>query len=407
MSTTTTTTAATKGPLAGLRILDMATVVAAPLASTLCADMGADVVKLELPDGSDPLRGLAPVKDGMPLYWKVANRGKRGISLDVRKPQGRELFLRLLPEFDVLVENFRTGTLDRWGLDAATLRAANPRLIVLRLTGFGQTGPYAARAGFARVFEAMSGFTNLAGETDGPPLHMNYPAGDVVAGLFGAFSIATAAAERRLSPDAPGRDIDLSATEALFRLLEPLAVEYEQLGQVRTRAGNRATYTAPSNMYATRDGKWLSMVASSNPIFRRLCMAIGQPAFADDPRFATNPARVKNVAELDAVIAAWFRARDYDAAAAALEVQEIPFSKIFTIEDIVRDPHFQAREAIVRLPDPELGSVPAPCAVPRFSGHTPAIPRTGPAVGEHNEEVYGGLGLTPRDLAALRGQGVI
>ncbi|SOY63941.1 Acyl-CoA transferase (fragment) [Cupriavidus taiwanensis] len=160
-------------------------------------------------------------------------------------------------------------------------------------------------------------------------------------------------------------------------------------------------------MYATRDGKWVSMVASSNPIFRRLCMAIDRPDLADDPRFGTNPARVTNLAALDAVIAAWFGARSYGEVAAALEEQEIPFSKIFSIEDIVRDPHFQARAAIVRLPDPELGSVPAPCAVPRFSGHTPAVPRTGPAVGEHNEEVYGGLGLTPSALAALRGQGVI
>lgn len=395
------------GPLHGLRILDMATVLAAPFACTLCADMGADVVKLELPDGSDPLRGLAPVKDGLPLYWKVANRGKRGISLDVRQPEGRDLFLRLLPGFDVLVENFRTGTLDRWGLDTATLRAANPRLIILRLTGFGQTGPYAARAGFARVFEAMSGFTNLTGDADGPPLHMNYPAGDVMAGLFGAFAIATAAAERRLDPEAPGREIDLSATEALFRLLEPLAVEYEQLGQVRQRAGNRATYTAPSNMYATADGQWVSMVASSNPIFRRLCAAIGRPELADDPRFATNPARVQHLEALDGIIGAWFGANDYPTVAAALEAREIPFSKIFSIEDILEDPHFQARQAIVRLPDPDLGSVPAPCQVPRFSGYTPVPPRTGPAVGEHNDEIYAAVGLTPRDMEALRKQGVL
>ncbi|CAG9175766.1 CaiB/BaiF CoA transferase family protein [Cupriavidus pinatubonensis] len=396
-----------RGPLHGLRILDMATVLAAPFACTLCADMGADVVKLELPDGSDPLRGLAPVKEGLPLYWKVANRGKRGISLDVRQPEGRDLFLRLLPGFDVLVENFRTGTLDRWGLDTATLRAANPRLIILRLTGFGQTGPYAARAGFARVFEAMSGFTNLTGDAGGPPLHMNYPAGDVMAGLFGAFAIATAAAERRLDPESPGREIDLSATEALFRLLEPLAVEYEQLGQVRQRAGNRATYTAPSNMYATANGEWVSMVASSNPIFRRLCAAIGRPELADDPRFATNPARVQHLEALDGIIGAWFGANDYPTVAAALEAREIPFSKIFSIEDILEDPHFQARQAIVRLPDPDLGSVPAPCQVPRFSGYTPAPPRTGPTVGEHNDEIYAAVGLTPRDMEALRNQGVL
>ncbi|MGO4812738.1 CaiB/BaiF CoA transferase family protein [Cupriavidus sp. 2MCAB6] len=399
------------GPLAGVRILDMATVVAAPFASTLCADMGAEVVKLELPDGTDPLRGLAPVKDKLPLYWKVTNRGKRGITLDVRKPEGRALFLKMLPQFDVLVENFRTGTLDRWGLDAGTLHAANPRLTILRLTGFGQTGPYAGRAGFARVFEAMSGFTNLVGDPCGPPLHMNYPMGDMVAGLFGAFSIAAAVADSRRAQDrgngVHGREIDLSATEALFRLLEPLAVEYEQLGQVRQRAGNRATYTAPSNMYATADGHWVSLVASSDPIFRRLCHAIGEAGMADDPRYASNPERVRHLDALDAVIKTWFATHDYAAVAQALGAREIPFSKIFTIADIMRDPHFQARGAIVRLPDPDLGSIPAPCMVPRFSGHQPPAPRSGPAVGEHNDAFYGELGLTAADLETLRGQQVV
>lgn len=399
------------GPLAGVRILDMATVVAAPFASTLCADMGAEVVKLELPDGTDPLRGLAPVKDKLPLYWKVTNRGKRGITLDVRKPEGRALFLKMLPQFDVLVENFRTGTLDRWGLDAGTLHASNPRLTILRLTGFGQTGPYAGRAGFARVFEAMSGFTNLVGDPCGPPLHMNYPMGDMVAGLFGAFSIAAAVADSRRAQDRGnglhGREIDLSATEALFRLLEPLAVEYEQLGQVRQRAGNRATYTAPSNMYATADGHWVSLVASSDPIFRRLCHAIGEAGMADDPRYASNPERVRHLDALDAVIKTWFATHDYEAVAQALGAREIPFSKIFTIADIMRDPHFQARGAIVRLPDPDLGSIPAPCMVPRFSGHQPPAPRSGPAVGEHNDAFYGELGLTAADLETLRGQQVV
>ena len=395
------------GPLAGVRILDMATVIAAPFSATLCADLGADVVKLELPDGSDSLRSLAPVKEQHALHWKVTNRGKRGISLDVRKPRGRELFLRLLPRFDVLVENFRTGTLDRWGLDLATLHVANPRLTVLRLTGFGQTGPYAQRPGFARIFEAMSGFAHLTGEPGGSPQHMNYPLGDMVAGLFGAFAIASAVAGQRLHPGQPGREIDLSATEAMLRLLETLPAEHEQLGSVRQRAGSRATYTAPSNMYKTADGVWVTVVGSSEAIFRRICAAMGRPELPADPRFANNPARVRHVEQIDGLIADWCATLGFDALSAALNRHEVPFSKIYGIDDVLDDPHFQAREAIIRLPDEELGSLPAPCIVPRFSGMATAAPRTGPAVGEHNRAVLTELGLGEDELRALKAQGVI
>ncbi|MHC3908573.1 CaiB/BaiF CoA transferase family protein [Achromobacter marplatensis] len=395
------------GALRGVRILDMATVLAAPFAATLCADLGADVVKLELPDGSDPLRKLAPVKDGVPLYWKVANRGKRGITLDVRTPPGRALLLEMLGGFDVLVENFRSGTLERWGLDADTLMAANPRLIVLRLTGFGQTGPYRSRPGFARIFEAMSGFTNLAGEQGGMPLHMNFPVGDVVAGLFGAFAIVAEVARLRADTDGHGAEIDLSATEALFRLLDPLAVEFEQQGTVRARNGNLASYTAPSNMYCSADGVHFTLVASSNPIFARLCAALGMRDLAEDPRFASNVERVAHCAELDATLATWFGGQLYTRIVGVLDAAEVPYSKTYTIVDILADPQFQAREAIIRLPDPELGSVPAPCVVPRVTGRVCATPRTGPEVGEHNAQVYGEFGLDDSALRRLRAAGVI
>jgi crotonobetainyl-CoA:carnitine CoA-transferase CaiB-like acyl-CoA transferase len=398
---------ATQGPLHGLRILDMATVVAAPFAAALCADLGADVVKLELPDGSDPLRTLAPVEPQHALYWKVLNRGKRGVSLDVRKPEGRALFLQLVADFDVLVENFRPGTLDRWGLDFSTLQQHNPRLSVLRLTGFGQTGPYANRPGFARIFEAMSGLAHLTGEAGRDPLHINFPLGDSIAGLFGALSLAAVAAERARHPAAPGREIDLSATEALLRVLEPLAVEHERSGQGRTRTGARASYTAPSNIYRTRDAEWITLVGSSDAIFRRLCAAMGAPAMADDPRFATNPQRVAHLDALDGHIAAWCLAYTHDELQAVLQAHAVPFCKIYAIDDVLQDPHFQAREAFVRLPDPALGSVPAPAAVPRFAGHRPAPPRTGPDVGEHNAEIFGALGLAAADLAALRATHVI
>ncbi len=385
----------------------MATVVAAPFSATLCADLGARVVKLELPDGSDALRTLAPTTDAHALYWKVANRGKRGITLDVRKPEGRALFLRLLPDFDVLVENFRTGTMDRWGLDLKTLHEVNPRLTILRLTGFGQTGPYAQRPGFARIFEAMSGFANLTGEPDRSPQHMNYPLGDVAAGLFGAFSIVTALVERLRHPDTPGREIDLSATEAMMRLLDPLAVEYEQLGQIRQRAGSRATYTAPSNMYQTSDGAWVTIVGSSESTFRRLCEAMGRADLGTDPRFSTNSQRILNLQEIDGLVASWCLAQTLASLSSALVQHDVPFSKVYDITDILADPQLQARGAIVRLPDPELGSVPAPCVVPRFSGLENPVPRSGPGIGEHNAEVYGELGLSDADLQRLHDLNII
>ncbi len=385
----------------------MATVLAAPFSATLCADLGADVVKLELPDGSDPLRKLAPVKGDMALFWKVSNRGKRGITLDVRKPQGREILLSMLGSFDVLVENFRSGTLEKWGLDMDTLLAANPKLIVLRLTGFGQTGPYRSRPGFARIFEAMSGFTNLAGEAGGQPLHMNFPVGDVVAGLFGAFAIAAEVARLRGNPQAGGVEIDLSATEALFRLLDPLAVEYEQQGIVRSRSGNLASYTAPSNMYGSAEGVHFSLVASSDPIFLRLCQAIGQPELATDPRFCSNIERVANYIELDNVLSSWFREHPYSDIAAALDTANVPYSKTYTIEDVLQDPQFQARNAIIRLADKDLGSVPAPCVVPRVAGRETPAPHTGPDVGEHNAQVYGEFGFSAEQLKRLREDGVI
>ncbi len=398
---------ASAGALSGVRILDMATVLAAPMGATICADHGADVVKLELPDGSDALRGLQPVKNGVPLWWKVGNRGKRGITLDVRQARGREILLSMLPGFDVLVENFRTGTMDKWGLDIETLHKANPRLIVVRLTGFGQSGPYKARPGYARVFEAMSGFTNLTGEAGGMPLHSNFPVGDAIAGIFCAFAIASEVARLRGCEAAKGREIDLAATEALIRILDPLPVEHEQLGLVRGHEGNRTSYTAPSNMYTSRDNIYFSLVASSNPIFKRLCEAVEEPEWVTDPRFNSNVARVKNLAVLDNALSAWFAAHDFDDIEARLEARGVPFSKVFTIEDVENNPHFQARKVIVQLEDPDYGSIAAPCIVPRIVGQELPLPRTGPSLGEHNAEVYAQFGIDASELERLKADRII
>ena len=398
-----------QGPLRGVRILDLATVVAAPFAGTLCADMGAEVVKVELPNGGDALRTLAPVWQEHELFWKVANRGKKGITLDVRQTEGRDLFLRMLPLFDVLIENFRTGTLDSWGLDFQTLRLHNPKLIVLRLTGFGQTGPYAKRPGFARVFEAMSGFTNLTGEADGPPQHMNYPLGDSIAGLFGAFAISTALAERARMPDSDyhGTEIDLAATEALSRLLDPLAAEMQFMNVVRQRNGSRATYTAPSNVFQSADCKWITIVGTGDPIFQRICKAMNREDLLSDPRFSNNKQRTQNLVELDQELAAWCRQHTMEFVVQRLNEYEAPYGCVNSIEDFAADSHFISRNALIDLPDDDLGSVKAPCIVPRFIGSVLPIPKTGPHRGQDNDQFYSSLGLSSEQIDKLRGSKVI
>jgi len=375
----------------------------------LCGDMGAEVTKLELPDGSDTLRHMLPVMGQHSLFWKVTNRGKRGITLDVRKPEGRALLLKMLPSFDVLVENFRTGTLDRWGLDLETLHAHNPDLIVLRLTGFGQTGPYARRPGFARIFEAMSGFAHLTGESGRSPQHMNYPLGDVVSGLFGAFSIATALAARaRSTSQAPrGCEIDLAATEALMRMLDPLPAEYQHQQIVRERTGARATYSALSNIFATKDGQWLTIVGTSGATYRRIFDAIGRADLLDGDRLASSASRLQHSNEVDGIVADWCLSLPLAEIQDILTRHEVPHSKVYSIEDVVADPHVQARNALIQLPDPDLGHLDAPCVVPRFSNHTPVTPRSGPGVGEHNEEVFGEIGVGTAELARLKSLGVV
>ena len=388
--------------LHGIKILDLSTVLAAPFAATLCGDLGADVTKIELPDGSDALRGLAPTTPEHALYWKVVNRDKRGVTLDVRKPEGRAVLLRAVANADVLVENFRTGTLDRWGLSLDALHQANPRLVVLRLTGFGQTGPYATRPGYARIFEAMSGLTNLIGTPASGPQHPNVPIGDLISGVFGAFSIASAMVSMRTNPGQKGFEIDLSATEAIFRLLDPLAVEYEFLGVERSHVGTKAGYTAPSNMYQTQDNAWVTLVASSNQMFQRLCKVMDRADWLSDPRLQTNPDRCRHVDEIDSAIALWFGSMRFSDLERRLTEADIPHTKVYGIADVMADPQVKHRESVIRLDDPDVGSVPAPCVVPRVEGIRHRPRRTGPGVGEHNLEFFTHLGLTLEEIQNLR-----
>ena len=395
------------GPLTGLSIIDISSVVAGPFAASLLADMGADVIKVEIPGVGDALRALAPHKDGVSLWWKVTNRNKRGVTLDLRRAEGRAMLGRLVADADVLVENFRPGTLDTWGITGTWLRRLNPRLTILRMTGFGQTGPYRDRPGFARVFEALSGFTSICGEEDGTPLHLGYPISDAIGGLFGALGVLAALYELKRDPALAGQEIDCSITEAMLRVLEFLPIEYDQLGAVRTRSGNRSQYAAPGNVYRTSDGRWASIAASTQSIFLRLAKALDLGDLPADPRFAPNPARVANRDAIDARVSAAIGQLSLAQLRARLEAAEVGFSAINDIADVFVDPQIIAREAIVRVADAELGEVRMQGVVPRFSATPCAVRAAGPALGQHNDEVWRAYGFTPGEIADMRRQDII
>jgi len=395
------------GPLAGLRVLDIATIIAAPFAASLLADYGAEVLKVELPSG-DGARGFPPFKDGKSLWWKVTNRNKKFVTLDLRKPEGIAILKKLLPKFDVLVENFRPGTLDRWGLTREVLWAIQPRLVILRATGFGQTGPYRDRPGFARIFEAMGGLTYITGEPGGEPMHAGYPIGDAIGGVFGALGIVTALWKRARDPDAPGEEIDLSMTEATLRLLEFIAIEHDQLGTVRERSGNANQYSAPAAVYKTRDGRWVSLAGSTNVLYANNCRAIGRPDLIADPRFANNGLRVEHKEELNAIFSAWCAQHTLDEVLKAFAAAQGTIAPIYSIDQVFADPQIQARDAITAVPDADFGSVRMQNVVPRFVNDPGKVRNTGGAIGQDNAEVYGQwLSMDEAEQQQLKKSGVI
>lgn len=400
-------------PLAGIRALDISNVIAGPFAAALLGDFGAEVLKIELPagkdgKGGDALRALPPHKDGKPLLWKATNRNKKAITLDLRKPEGTALFKRLLPRFDVLIENYRPGTLDAWGLDKATLHGLQPKLVILRVTGFGQDGPYRGYAGFARLFEAYSGLTYITRTPGDPPMHPGYPIGDPISGVFGAFGVLVALLHRARNPEAPGQEIDLACTEAVMRLLEVLPIEYDQLGQVHEPVGNGSPYIAPGGMFRSADGEWLTFAAATQNVFERFCALIGRKDLVTDERLRTNPGRMRHATELNAIVAEWIGARPWRDAVRELSEAGVAVAPVYSNRDIAEDPHFRARGSIARVTDEDFGSVAVPCVVPRLSATPGEARSSGPALGAHNAEVYGGwLGLSQAEQDALRASGVI
>lgn len=396
------------GPLEGLKVLDIATIIAAPLTATLLADYGADVLKIEMPGQGDGLRTFPPFKDDKPLWWKAANRNKKFATLDLRKPEGLALFKRMLPRFDVLIENFRPGTLDRWGLTREVMWAIQPRLVILRATAFGQDGPYRGRPGFARIFEAMGGLTYLTGEANGEPTHPGYPIGDSIGGLFGAVGVLAALWKRARDPDAPGEDIDLSLTEATFRLLDVLPIEFDQLGFVRNRIGNANGYSAPAAVFRTKDERWVTLAGSTNALYAANCRAIGRSDLIGDPRFSGNDQRVRHAAELNGIFAAWCADRTLEEVLAAFASAQGTIAPIYSIDMIAADEQARARDMITRVPDRDFGSVAMANVVPRFAVDPARIRHSAGDLGQDNREVFQDwLGLTEQQIERLADDGVI
>lgn len=396
------------GSLVGLRVIDAGTMVAGPFVASLLADFGADVLKIEHPTRGDPMRNWGPFRDGAGLTWKVTARNKRLVTLDLTHERGREIFMRLVADADVLVENFRPGTLERWRLGWDVLSALNPRLVMVRVSGYGQDGPYREKPGYGTVAEAMSGIPSFTGFPDGPPTLSAFALADTVAGLFGVIGALMGLYEMAHNGEGVGQVVDVSLYEPLFRLVESQVIGYDQLGVVKKRRGNRIEEDVPRNAYGTQDERWIVISASSNETFRRLMTAIGRPELADDTRFAANHARIQNDDVLDALISEWFAARSFEEAMATLDRCDVIAGPILTIRDIWAHPQYLARGNIVEVPDDHFGVVRMPGVTPRFSRTPGAVRFTGQEKGRHNEEVFiGGLGMSATELQALKSEGVI
>lgn len=394
----------TRPALDGVRVIDVATLFAGPLAATILGDFGAEVLKIEHPRG-DPARSHGHAKNGVGLWWKMLARNKKAITLYLGAPAGQDLFRRLVRDADVVVENFRPGTLERWGLGYETLAAINPRLILARVTGFGQFGPYAHRPGFGTLAEAMSGFAHITGQPDGPPTLPPFGLADGIAALATACAILMALRTR--DSTGHGQVIDLAIIEPILTVLGAQPTVYDQLGIVQQRMGNRSANNAPRNTYRTAEGKWVAVSTSTQPVAERVMRLVGRPDVIAEPWFATGHGRAAHADELDAAVGRWIAERSLDEVVSAFEQAEAAVAPIYDVADVLADPQYQALQSIVTVADPELGPLKMQNVLFRLSETPGSIRTTGPRLGEHNAEVFGRLGIDAEGLADLARQGVI
>jgi formyl-CoA transferase len=394
-------------PLEDLRVIEMGQLLAGPFCGQLLADFGADVIKLEDPNRGDPMRQWGREKPhGLSLWWPVVARGKRSVTLNLRTEKGQELVRSLVAKADILVENFRPGTLERWGLDYSALAEINPGLILVRVTGYGQTGPYASRAGFGSIGEAMGGIRYVTGDPNSPPSRAGISIGDSLAATFAALGTLVAVHNRTVT--GRGQVVDAAIYEAVLAMMESLIPEYT-LGQyIRERTGAILPNVAPSNIYPTKDGLLLLIAANQDSVFTRLCLAMGRPELADDPRFFSHSVRGANQELLDEIIAAWTVTLTTDELEELLQAHGVPEGKIYRAPEMLADPHFQAREDIITLDHPQFGGFQMHNVAPRLLGTPGRVRWVGPALGEHNDEVLMGLlGLSADEVASLQERGVV
>lgn len=392
-------------PLDGIRVLDLSSLLAGPMTAMHLGDFGADVVKVEQPGRGDELRSWGLSKDGVPLMFKLANRNKRGITLNLREPAGQEIARRLAARSDIVVENFRPGTLERWGLGYETLASLNPKIVMARITGYGQTGPYSSKRGFGTIGEGLSGFAAVTGMEGGPPLLPTFGLGDTSTAIFGAYAIMLAL--YRAERTGKGQYVDLALFDGLITLLGSHVVDFDQLGVIQERVGSRSAFVAPRNIYPTGDGQWIVLAGSTQRTFVAIVEALGIGWMADDPRFRTNSDRIKNVEELDRLIAEKLSLLTRAEIMETLGSSGAAVGPIFDVSDVVSDPHMRSRSTVVEVEDQELGTLTMQNVSVRLSETPGSIRWAGPTLGSHNVEVLQGeLGLTEEEMARLSKEGV-
>lgn len=397
-----------KGPLDGIRVLELSTVIAAPFGAALLGDFGAEVIKVEMPGQGDPLRNLGPYHKGEGLRWAGMARNKKSITLDLRTEEGKEILKKLVAKADIVIENFRTGTLEKWGIGYEQLKQVNKDIIMVRVTGYGQTGPYSYKAGFGTPATAFSGFTYLHGYPDRPPISPSFSLTDYITGIYVAFAAVTAIYHRDCHEDGKGQYIDIGLYESVFRMMEFLIADYDQTGTIKERTPGLSGHSAPAGNFLTKDGQWVILVTSSDKTFERLAKAMNREDMLEDERYYTNSVRLQRFDEVNGIVADWVKTKTRQELQELLDEYGVPMSPIYSIKDIFEDPHYQARENIVEVDHPRFGKIKIPGITPKFSETPGSIRRIAPDLGEHTDEILKDmLDLDEATIEELREKGVI